>query len=143
MRRTKHCINANYRILIVDDDQGIVDSMVFILKRKGYTVYGLTDPLEAIENIHTKAFDMLILDYLMYPINGDKVVESIRKTHPDLYILLISGNENLNYLRKKTKALGIQDYGEKSDRFDVLLHHVDVGIKKVSERRAYDKVQDE
>ena len=37
-----------YKIIVVDDEQGIVDSLSIFLKRSGYDFTGLTNPLEAI-----------------------------------------------------------------------------------------------
>ena len=36
-----------YRVIVVDDEQGIVDSLSIFLKRSGYDFTGLTNPLEA------------------------------------------------------------------------------------------------
>jgi len=70
MRITKNQVSADYRIIILDDEPGIIDSLSVMLKRSGYYYTGTTDPLEAIEMIRDQKFDMLILDYLMYPIHG-------------------------------------------------------------------------
>jgi two-component SAPR family response regulator len=47
MRREKFQVSSNYKILLVDDEQGIVDSLSVVLKRSGYHYTGLTNPLEA------------------------------------------------------------------------------------------------
>ena len=56
--------NSQYRILAVDDEEGIIDSLSIFLKRSGYNFTGVTDPLEAIEKVKTEHFDMLILDFM-------------------------------------------------------------------------------
>lgn len=43
--------NNNYRIIAVDDEEGIVDSLSIFLKRSGYDFTGVTDPMEAIEKL--------------------------------------------------------------------------------------------
>ena len=53
-------------------------------------LHGVTDPLEAIEKVKTEHFDLMILDFIMTPIHGDKVVEEIRKFNKELYILLLT-----------------------------------------------------
>ena len=50
----KNMQNANdkgYRIIAVDDEEGIVDSLSIFLKRSGYDFTGVTDPMEAIEKV--------------------------------------------------------------------------------------------
>ena len=70
--------NNTYKILAVDDEAGIIDSLSIFLKRSGYSFTGITDPVEAIERIKTEHFDLLLLDFIMTPLHGDQVVEEIR-----------------------------------------------------------------
>ena len=43
--------NNNYRIIAVDDEEGIVDSLSIFLKRSGYDFTGVTDPMEAMKKL--------------------------------------------------------------------------------------------
>lgn len=142
MRRSTNRIVLDYKILIVDDEPGIIDSLSVVLKRSGYQFTGLTDPLEAIERIRNEKFDLLILDYLMYPIHGDKVVEKIREFNSEIYILLLTGHKDLAPPLETIKALDIQGYCEKGDKFDQLLLLVESGIKSISQVRTIKKFQD-
>jgi putative nucleotidyltransferase with HDIG domain len=142
MRKRNRVAALNYKILLVDDEPGIIDSLSVVLKRSGYHFTGLTDPLEAIEKVKQEHFDLLILDFLMYPIHGDKVVESIRKFNTELYILLLTGHKDLAPPLETIKALDIQGYCEKSDRFDQLLLLIESGIKSISQMRTIQKFRD-
>ena len=102
----------------------------------------MTDPLAAVERVRSEKFDLLILDYLMYPIHGDKVVEKIREFNSDLYILLLTGHKDLAPPLETIKALDIQGYCEKGDRFDQLLLLVEYGIKYISQMRTIKKFKD-
>ena len=46
-------IQQDYKIIAVDDEEGIIDSLSIVLKRSGYQFTGVTDPVEAIERIRT------------------------------------------------------------------------------------------
>src|SRR5689334_23133913 len=116
MRKRNQNSAAGYKILVVDDEAGIIDSLSVVLKRNGYDFTGITDPLEAIELVRNEYFDLMILDYLMYPIHGDKVVQTIREFDNDLYILLLTGHKDLAPPLETIRALDIQGYCEKSDR---------------------------
>ena len=59
--------NRNYKIIAVDDEEGIIDSLSIFLKRTGYDFTGVTDPQEAIERVKTEHFDLMILDFIMTP----------------------------------------------------------------------------
>ena len=63
----------SYKILAVDDEEGIVDSLSIFLKRSGYNFTGVTDPTEAIELVRNEHFDLMILDFMMYPLHGDQL----------------------------------------------------------------------
>lgn len=132
MRKKKVASAKNYRILIVDDEPGIIDSLSIILNRSGYFYEGVTSPLEAIEKIRNERFDLMILDYLMSPIHGDEVVRRIREFDSELYILLLTGHKDLAPPLETIKALDIQGYCEKSDRFDQLQLLVESGIKSIN-----------
>ena len=75
-----------YKILVLDDEQGILDSLTVFLTPYGYQISGMTNPINAIERMKNEHFDMLILDYMMDPIHGDEVVEKVREFDKDLYI---------------------------------------------------------
>lgn len=134
MRKNMITAESNgYKIIVVDDEQGIVDSLSIFLKRSGYDFTALTNPLEAIERVRNEHFDMMILDFMMDPIHGDEVVEEIRKFNKDLYILLLTGHKDLAPPLETIKRLEIQGYCEKSDKFDQLLLLIESGIKSIEQ----------
>ena len=134
MRKNMITAESNgYKIIVVDDEQGIVDSLSIFLKCSGYDFTGLTNPLEAIERVRNEHFDMMILDFMMDPIHGDEVVEEIRKFNKDLYILLLTGHKDLAPPLETIKRLEIQGYCEKSDKFDQLLLLIESGIKSIEQ----------
>ena len=142
MRKRAKADSANYRILVVDDEIGIIDTLSVILKRSGYDFTGVVDPLEAVEKVRNEKFDLMILDYLMYPVHGDKVVQMIREFNREIYILLLTGHVDLAPPLETIKALDIQGYCEKSDRFDQLLLLVESGIKSIAQMRTIKKIRD-
>lgn len=127
--------NNAYRIIAVDDEEGIVDSLSIFLKRSGYDFTGVTDPREAIRLVQEEHFDLMILDFIMTPFHGDQVVEEIRKFNKDLYILLLTGHKDLAPPLDTIRRLDIQGYCEKSDKFDQLLLLIESGIKSIKQMR--------
>jgi len=131
------------KVLIVDDEIGIIDSLSIFLKRYGYSFTGVTDPLEAIERAKTEKFDLMILDFIMTPIHGDKVVEEIRKFNKELYILLLTGHKDLAPPLETIRRLDIQGYCEKSDRFDQLLLLIESGVKAINQMKVIKDINEE
>lgn len=100
--------NTNYKIIAVDDEEGILDSLSIFLKRSGYNFTGVTNPEEAVEKVRNEHFDLMILDFIMTPIHGDQVVEEIRTFNKDIYILLLTGHKDLAPPLVHIKRLDIQ-----------------------------------
>ena len=130
----------NFKILVVDDEQGIIDSLAIFLNH--YEFKGVTDPLEAIELVKNEHFDLMILDFLMMPLHGDQVVEEIRKFNKSLYILLLTGHKDLAPPLETIKRLDIQGYCEKTDKFDQLLLLIESGLKSVTQMRIINDINE-
>lgn len=131
-----------YRILGVDDEIGILDSLAVYMKRTGYKFDYVTNPMDAIELLKKEHFDLLVLDFIMMPIHGDKVVEEVRKFNTELYILLLTGHKDLAPPLETIKQLDIQGYCEKSDKFDQLLLLIESGIKSISQMRKIKEISE-
>ena len=135
--------NSNYKIIAVDDEIGIIDSLSIFLKRSGYQFVGVTDAKEAIERVKNEHFDLMILDFIMTPLHGDQVVEEIRKFNKELYILLLTGHKDLAPPLDTIRKLDIQGYCEKSDKFDQLLLLIESGIKSIAQMQEIKHINNE
>lgn len=142
MRIAKDKAQEGYRLILLDDEAGIIDSLSVVLKRNGYNFAGFTNPLKALEAIKNDSFDLMILDYLMDPMHGDEVVEEIRKFNKELYILLLTGHKDLAPPLETIRNLDIQGYCEKSDKFDQLILLIESGIKSISQMRIIKRYKD-
>lgn len=131
-----------YKVMIVDDDIGIIDSISILLKRKGYEYVGVTNPVDAIERLKKENFDLMILDYIMEPLNGDQVVEEVRKFNSDIYILFLTGHKDLAPPLETLENFDIQGYCEKSDKFDQLTLFIESAIKAIAQKRTIQKFKD-
>lgn len=144
MRKNMQAQASNgIKVLVVDDEIGIIDSLSIFLKKSGYIFTGITDPLEAIERVKEEHFDLMILDFIMTPIHGDQVVEEIRKFNRELYILLLTGHKDLAPPLETIKRLDIQGYCEKSDRFDQLLLLIESGVKAINQMKMIKNINEE
>lgn len=141
MRLKDNTEKKDFKIMAVDDEQGILDSLSIILN--DYHFRGYTNPLEAIEILKVEHFDLILLDFLMMPLHGDQVVEKIREFDPNIYILLLTGHKDLAPPLETIKRLDIQGYCEKSDKFDQLLLLIESGLKSVAQMREISKMNRE
>ena len=132
-----------YKIIAVDDEAGIIDSLSVFLRKTNYEYVGVTDPVEAIERVKKEHFDLMLLDFMMTPLHGDEVVEEIRKFNKELYILLLTGHKDLAPPLETIKRLDIQGYCEKSDKFDQLLLLIESGIKSIKQMQEIKRINAE
>ena len=135
--------NSQYRIIAVDDEIGIIDSLSIFLKREGYDFVGVTDPLKAIEMVRNEHFDLMLLDFIMMPIHGDKVIEEIRKFNQSLYIILLTGHKDLAPPLETLRQYDIQGYCEKTDKFDQLMLLIESGIKSITQMKTIQKMNEQ
>lgn len=134
--RIKNIINEKEndlkrKILVIDDEQGVIDSLKVYLGKEGYIVEGETNPLLGIENIRNNYYDILILDYIMIPINGDKVIEEIRKFNKDIYIIVLTGHKSVAPPIETIRRLNIQGYLEKTNKFEQILLMIESSVKSI------------
>jgi CheY-like chemotaxis protein len=83
--------------------------MVPTLERLGYGVVGRTDPLQALRIFNERPgdFDLVITDFMMPHLTGEKLAEEIRRRRPDMPIILTTGfSETLS--EERLRSLGLQ-----------------------------------
>ena len=107
-----------YKVLIIDDDISIMEMLSMMLKKYNCDVTTYTEPISAIEELKNNKYDILILNFLMMPVNGDRIVELVREFDKEIYIILMSTHNDLVPSIDLMKKLDIQAYFEKSSRFD-------------------------
>ncbi len=97
------------RILLVDDEEGIVSMEKQMLKRLGYQVTTRTSSMEALDCFRADPdrFDLVITDMAMPNMPGDKLAAELVNIRPDVPIILCTGfSENIS--EKRAASLGIK-----------------------------------
>lgn len=67
------------KILIVEDDHNLLDTLTYNLRREGYTAVTATDGVEALHVARREKPDLIILDIMLPKINGFEVCRILRK----------------------------------------------------------------
>jgi PAS domain S-box-containing protein len=73
-----------YRLLIVDDEPGIVDVLKTVLGDNGYTIETASNGGEALERLGCQKYDLVISDLCMPGIDGVTLYKNVQKTDPEL-----------------------------------------------------------
>lgn len=126
---------TNAKILIIDEDVNMMEILTSILNDYGHTVKTYTEPISAIQELKSNYYDILIINYLMSPVNGDKIVELVREFNKEIYIILMSMHRDLAPSIETMRTLDIQAYFEKSSRFEQLIMFIQSGIKYIEQLR--------
>ncbi len=79
------------RILVVDDEKGVVQSCVRILQRQGFVVAGMTDSRDVPHLLKQKTFDVLLTDIRMPKLDGLQLLRVAKEIDPHLTVVLITG----------------------------------------------------
>ncbi len=81
-----------YRVLLVDDDDGVRAMMTATLEHKGFDAVAAASVTEALRFITAESFDVLITDlHMPNPGDGFTVVTAMRHSQPNALTLLVSG----------------------------------------------------
>jgi DNA-binding NtrC family response regulator len=79
-------------ILLIDDDQIGTGVRAQLLTLHGYQVFCATDGLQGLAILKAEHIDLVIVDYLMPNMTGDKVLEEIHYIRPTLPTLILTGS---------------------------------------------------
>ena len=95
------------RILIVDDDFGVCNSLALLLRSEKYRVDRATDSVEAAICIEKNKYDVCIFDYKMKGLNGIDLLKIAKEKDPSCPVFIFSGVLNLDELCKKEIKAGL------------------------------------
>ena len=100
------------KILLIDDDEWIRDSMSLFFEGEGCQLMALETAEEGMKELKIHGYDIIIADYKLPGMDGLTFLDQIQKSYPNALRILISayGNEET---RKRAKRLGVQDFIEK------------------------------
>ncbi|MBN1394485.1 MAG: response regulator [Pirellulales bacterium] len=112
------------RILLVDDDPEIVESMRLALKSVGYEIFVARDGNQGLALAEREDPDLVILDMMMPKRSGFLVLEKLRRTRKvPTKIIMVTANEGSRH-KAYAETLGVDDYIRKPFAMDRLIDSV-------------------
>ncbi len=120
------------KILIVDDDAGVRESLEELLRLEDYQADSSDSGEDALEAL-AEGFDLVLLDIKMPGIDGVEVMHEIRKYHPDTRIIIITGYGSLESAIDAIRS-GAQDYMLKPYTADDILLSVNKALSEKESR---------
>jgi DNA-binding response OmpR family regulator len=113
------------RVLLVDDDTEIVESMRTVLESRGYQILVARDGNQGLMMAEKDEPDLVVLDMMMPKRSGFLVLEKLRRSRPvPMKVIMITANEGSRH-KAYAEMLGVDDYIRKPFAMDRLLASID------------------
>lgn len=125
-----------YKLLLVDDDKEIVETLANRLKREGYETVIAYDGEEALLKVAQDNPDIVLLDLMLPKMNGFDVLKEIREKHKDKWrpVIIISGQTDLDSV-KKGYSLEADHYLTKPCEFENILRGIRTMVSLIPLRK--------
>ncbi len=121
-------------VLVVDDEEGIRESLSGILEDEGYHVITTGTGEEALRIIQEQTPDIVILDVWLPKMDGLETLQEIKTLRRDVPVIMISGHGNIEVAVKATR-MGAYDFLEKP----LSLERVLLSSRRALERSALER----
>jgi two-component system nitrogen regulation response regulator NtrX len=121
---------AEFMILIIDDEDGIRESLSGIFEDEGYTVLTASSGEEGLKLLKEHSPDLILLDVWLPGIDGLQTLKEIKDLKPGLPVIMVSGHGNIELAVKATRT-GAYDFLEKP----LSLERVLLAAKRALEKR--------
>lgn len=108
------------KVLIVDDEEGIRESLSGIFEDEGYLVVTAASGESAVDMMREHAPDMVLLDVWLPGMDGIETLEKLKEIGSDTPVIMISGHGNIEVAVKATR-FGAYDFLEKPLSLDKIL----------------------
>lgn len=118
------------KVLIVDDDAHLRETLRDLLEMEGYKVFDAESGQEAMRRVVTDFFDIILMDFNLTDKTGIEVIKDIRKVNTDSQILMMTAHASLD-----TAVKAIQE-----SVYDFLIKPVDFNYLKRAMKKALEKL---
>ncbi|WP_312900889.1 response regulator transcription factor [Chryseobacterium taichungense] len=111
------------KIMVCDDDQGILDVLQMLLESEGFTVFTEINSTNLIKQIQIDHPDLILLDLWMPLLSGDQVLKAIRSTQgiKDLPVIVLSASVDGDDIASDA---GANDFVAKPFDLDVIVSKI-------------------
>ena len=119
----------NMKILLIDDDEWIRDSMSLFFESEECNLLALETAEEGLKILKNKNYDIIIVDYRLPDMDGLEFFKRIQESHPNTFKILITAYGSKELL-SKAREMGIHDFIEKPFTSETIEESLSRLIKK-------------
>jgi two-component system, OmpR family, response regulator len=117
------------RILVVDDEIKLVETMVERLQTRGFLVAGMNNGKDAVRYLEGNAVDVVILDVMMKDMDGLEVLKQIKAGWPLVQTIMLTGHASVRSGMTGLR-LGAFDYLIKPVPLDALIRKINQAVER-------------
>ena len=128
--------------LVVEDDPTNRIWVTQLLRLRGLEVQAVANAEAALELLHERSFDLLIVDWVLPEMDGLTLTRKVRVSHPDTIILVVTGRTEAGAL-EQVMASGASDYLAKPFTAPALYARLAVSEARVMDRRSRQQAEGE
>ena len=121
------------KILIVEDEVGIVQFLKQGLEEEGYEISTALDGLLGFELFKKENFDLILLDWMLPKMNGLELCKTIRLRNKTIPIIFLTSKDTIQDTIEGLKS-GANDYIKKPFSFDELLERIKIHFRNQDEK---------
>jgi PAS domain S-box-containing protein len=125
------------KILIVDDEPRMCDSLKVLLSNEGYEVQTGYSGQEALQWLAKNDFDLVLLDIVMPDMGGHQIMDHINEQYPETLVIVVTGRASVDSAVESLRK-GAYDYLKKPFDFDELLKRVKNAVDQKRLKREYE-----
>ncbi|WP_316901403.1 response regulator [Pseudodesulfovibrio indicus] len=132
------------KVLLIDDEVEFLEALSERMEIRGMEVTTAESASNAVDALGSGDYDAIVLDLQMPDMNGIEMLKLIRKSHPDLQVILLTGQATLEAGIQAMK-LGAMDFMEKPADIDALTDKIKKAQAKkmvIVEKKTEKKVND-
>jgi DNA-binding response OmpR family regulator len=122
------------RILIVEDEVGILQFLRQGLEEEGYTIVTATDGEKALELLTNENFDLVLLDWMLPKLTGLEVCKAYRLQNKTSPVIFLTAKDTLQETIEGLQA-GANDYIKKPFSFDELVERIKIHFRNKAEEQ--------
>jgi DNA-binding NtrC family response regulator len=122
------------KVLVIDDEQVVLDSVKKILADEGYEVEVTLSGRDGLKDALESHYDIVLTDIRMPDIGGMRVLRDIKRSKPSLPVIMITGYASVKSSVQAMK-LGASDYVEKPFTPDQLIKAVDTALETAASKK--------
>lgn len=108
------------RLLLVDDEAAIRELHTLYFQMQGFSIVTASNAIDALQEVYSHQFDIVILDLSLGDSNGINLIEPIKAAQPHAPIFIYTANEYDEIVRQEAFKLGASRFLSKSCPLDYI-----------------------